>query len=104
MIGGILGAITWVIPTEIIDAIEFFFAKIHYWDWIFPVDEIMTVIGYAISLASFYYTVKLILWLYHLVRHGGNTETPKLEYTAIGMHYKFQNTMKGKDKINTRNR
>lgn len=71
-LSSILGAITWTIPSQIADAISWAFSQLHYLDIFFPVDTLMQAIGFYITFLALYYGIKITMWTYHLIRHGGS--------------------------------
>lgn len=79
IIGLIFGAISWALPPQIFDAIEFFFAKIHSLDFLFPTETFMEALGVLITFFVGWYTVKIVLWGYHLIRHGAKASPAKVK-------------------------
>lgn len=78
IVGSIFAAISFTIPNQIIDAISFWFSKLHQLDFILPMDDVMTAFGIYLTFIVLYYTIKVIMWAYHIVRHGGDTDLPLL--------------------------
>jgi len=78
LISGFFAAISWAIPTQVIDAIEFFFAQINDVNIFLPLDTVMQALGAYLTFITFWYSVKIIIWTYHLIRHGKETKPAKL--------------------------
>lgn len=77
----ILSGITWVIPEQVITAIAWVFDQLRVLDFIVPMQTVMLVLSSFITFLIFFYTFKLMMWSYHLVRHGSDHKTPKTHDT-----------------------
>lgn len=78
LISSFFAAISWTIPSQMTDALEFFFAKIHNVDFLVPADTLMAALGVYLTFLLFWYSIKIILWVYHLIRHGQKSDPAKM--------------------------
>lgn len=79
IIAGILGAVTWLLPHQVTDAVTWLFAQFHIFDFLIPMDDFMAALGAYLTFLGFWYSIKLIMHAYHVVRHGGSVATPKVK-------------------------
>lgn len=70
----ILASLSYSIPAKVVDSITFFFAQLHNIDFLVPMQTFMQVIGSYITFVLIWYTALIALWVYGLIRHGGNTK------------------------------
>lgn len=77
VLASFLGALTFLIPIQITEAIEWAFSQLAYLDFLLPMNTLMTVLGVFVTFLVYWYSTKIILWIYHLMRHGSNTSVAK---------------------------
>jgi len=70
--------ISFGIDDRIIEALIWVFDKIGYLNFFFPVATLMSALGVFITFLSYYYGMKLTLWVYGLIRSGTTIFMPKI--------------------------
>lgn len=74
----IFGSIPFSLPANFISSVEYFFAQLKYADILIPVNTLMQALGVWLTFIATYYSVKIFMWIYHVIRHGGDSDLPVL--------------------------
>jgi len=78
MISGLFSLVAFVIPVGVLDSIEYFFSFINKLSFIFPIDTLMAILGYAFTFFGAYWFVRMILFGYELIPvFGKKVNLPK---------------------------
>lgn len=80
LISSIFAVITWALPSQFFDALTWIFTKLHSWDLFVPTQTVVQALTVMITFTGFWYFTKIILWTYHLIRHGGNVKPEKIHH------------------------
>lgn len=80
LVSGIFAGITWILPAQFFDALTWIFDKLHNVDLFVPTQTVVQALAVMISFTGFWYFIKIILWTYHLIRHGGNVKPEKIHH------------------------
>lgn len=103
IISGFFAAISWAIPVQVVNAIEFFFSKLHNVDIFVPMDTLMLALGVYITFIVFFAGIKIIMWVYHIIRHGGDVDLPGLgAKTGNALDYEHKRREFGREGRNRR--
>jgi len=81
LIGIVVGALSFLaflVPSQIANAFTTIFSYASLANGIFPMTDALAAILVTFGAFSLIYGAKIILWAYGLIRHGGNTELPKM--------------------------
>lgn len=75
LVSSAFSAISYAIPGNFQTAIHYFFGYLGYLRGVLPIDNILTAMGSFITFLTYWYAIKLILWIYSLVPWIGKTTT-----------------------------
>ena len=74
--------------SEISDAITYFISHLAYAHYFFPVDTLMEAFGYVLSFLMFWYTVKMVLFMFSFAPFvGRKIDLPTLHSSSLGDNY-----------------
>lgn len=77
VIATLFSAFNVAVPAQFTDAVEYFLSKLSYISGIVNVPDILTALGWFLTLTTLFYTIKLILWVIHFIP-GVPHKSPKL--------------------------
>lgn len=78
LIQGALGLISITIPDQFINSIYFFTAKLSYLEGFLNIPDILSATGWFLTFTTYWYSVKVILWVFGLVPWFGKSVSPKV--------------------------
>lgn len=94
----LFGIVQFVLPAEIENAIIYVFDKLNYFRGFVPITDLLNALSILITFFTFWYLIKIFLWLFSLLPWiGKTTEPPDLK--AIRLHNRFKSVLKGKNKF-----
>lgn len=78
LVGNAFSLIQFAIPQQFVDAVGYFVSKLAYISGFINVPDILAAIGWLLTFITYWYIVKLILWVFSLIPWFGKSISPKL--------------------------
>jgi len=79
LIALVLTPLRWAFPEGVTNAFSWLFDNLHEIDILFPTETLILVLIAFLQFLFWFYLAKIIMWLYHLVRHGGSAKFPGIK-------------------------
>jgi len=80
----LLGAFSYIIPSQITDAITYLFSTIHILDGVFPVDTLLLASTTILTVWGFIYLARIFLWFIAFIPGVGHHELPGIHKYDAG--------------------
>lgn len=70
--------INFAIPSQFVDASNYFISKLSYLSGFINVSDILSAVGWFLTFTTYWYSIKLVLWVFSLIPWFGKNISPKL--------------------------
>lgn len=107
LFSAVLGTLEYIVPASVESSLTDLLALPNYFSGVFPIDQLFLALIAVLSVWLLMFFVKMTVMLLNVIpgvnihwfHHSTGTDPAN---TAMVMHSRFKNVMKGRDSINTR--
>lgn len=78
LISSAFSLVNFAIPSGFVDASQYFVSKLSYLAGFINIADILSAVGWFLTFTTYWYSIKLVLWVFSLIPWFGKSVSPKL--------------------------